>query len=414
MMDREIEVGVRRRRVARQSVIVAIAAAAVVFFIAATLRWFAPAIDRDDLRTARVTRGAIEATLQASGTVIPAGEEVISSPVEARVLRIVRRAGDRVRRGDEILALDIADARLAVDQLSERVSQKESERTQLRLRLEESAANLRALIETKKLDAEILRLQAERTTRLQAEGLSSEQEMRVAKAGARKSEIELAQLEAALIRATRSAAEQLNVSDVEMSMLRRESGQSLRQLDLARTRAGRDGVVTWVVNEEGATVRRGDIVARVADLSAFRVEATISDLYVSQLAAGMPVEVKLDETRVRGRIASVDPRIVNGVARFYIALDTPAHPKLRNNVRVDVFVVTGHRTGVLTLHRGQLGRAKREGVFVLRGDRVVKVNATWGLMGDEQLEVAAGLAEGDEVVVSDMTGHADATQLRVN
>ena len=62
------------------------------------------------------------------------------------------------------------------------------------------------------------------------------------------------------------------------------------------TRSDQDGVLTWVLPEVGATVRKGDVLARVADLSAYRVVATISDVHASKLAAGMRTHVKLDET----------------------------------------------------------------------------------------------------------------------
>jgi len=90
----------------------------------------------------------------------------------------------------------------------------------------------------------------------------------------------------------------------------------------------------------------------VADLSSFRVVATISDVHASRVAAGMPARVKIDDaTTVSGTIASVDPRIENGAVRFWVDLDAASHPKLRNNLRVYVYAVTGARTNVLQLRR---------------------------------------------------------------
>jgi len=39
-------------------------------------------------------------------------------------------------------------------------------------------------------------------------------------------------------------------------------------VELATARAPRDGVVTWVASDEGATVHRGDVLARVARMRA--------------------------------------------------------------------------------------------------------------------------------------------------
>jgi HlyD family secretion protein len=413
-MDREIAPEVRRRRVVRRIVTAVIAVAAVSFIFAATVEWLRPSVRRSDLRTARVEVGSIEATLSANGTVVPRIEQVVSSPVEARVTRIGRHAGDRVRTGDEILTLDTAATRLDVERLAQRVTQKESERDQLRLRLEETIAALTSQIEQKRLDVEILHYNADQKTKLQSAGLVAEQEALSAKAAARKSDIELRQLEEALVRARRSRDAQLSSSETDLNVARRERGESERQLQLAMLRADRDGVLTWVVPEEGATVRRGDILARIADLSSYRVAATISDVHAASLSAGQRTYVKLDDKRsIAGTISSIDPRIENGVVKFYVELDAPAHPSLRNNLRVDVLVVTGVRNGVLAVQRGSLNQTDAGTAFVVRGDELVRVPVRFGLAGDDRIEIVEGLAAGDEVVISNMSDYSGVKQLRV-
>jgi HlyD family secretion protein len=148
-MDVEIAQDVRRRKVLRRVLVAVIAIAAASFSLAATVEWLRPSIDRRDLQTARVRRGSVEATLQASGTVVPLVEQVVSSPVEARVLRVGRRAGATVKTGDELLTLDTAATRLETERLGERLKQKQSENEQLRLGLEESMATLEAQLEQK-------------------------------------------------------------------------------------------------------------------------------------------------------------------------------------------------------------------------------------------------------------------------
>src|ERR1043166_5682408 len=126
-MDREISPDVRRRVLVKRVVTAAVAVAAIVFSFAATLSWLRPSIRRRDIQTAIVDRGAVDATLEASGTIIPAVEQVVSAPLDSRVLRIVRRAGDRVRAGDPIVELDTTSARLGLERVSEQLAQKENE-----------------------------------------------------------------------------------------------------------------------------------------------------------------------------------------------------------------------------------------------------------------------------------------------
>lgn len=414
VMDREIAPEVRKRRLAWRVGTLVAALAVAGFALAATVTWMRPSIERRNLQFARVERGTVDETLQASGTVVPLVEQVVSSPVEARVMRIGRRAGDRVRIGDELLTLDTAATRLDVARLGERVSQRESGAAELRLRLEESIANIRAQIEQKKLDVQILRYLAEQKEKLRAAGLTAEQEALAAGASAKKSDIELRQLQEALDRSLRSRDAQLSSAQMDLSIARREREESERQLDLAMLRAARDGVLTWVVAEEGATVRRGEVVARIADLSAFRIVATISDVHAARLAAGQRARLQLDDTTsVNGTIDNVDPRIENGVVRFSVTLDEPAHAKLRNNLRIDVHVIRGSHNAVVRVRRGALGQGLTEGVFVVRGDRLVRQPVRYGLAGAEYVEILDGLQPGDEVVISNMNDYAGVNQLRL-
>jgi HlyD family secretion protein len=151
-------------------------------------------------------------------------------------------------------------------------------------------------------------------------------------------------------------------------MLAKEQALSARQLDLATTKADRGGVLTWVVDEEGSSVRKGDVLARVADLTTFRVQATLSDVHAQRVALGMPARVKLSETAtLDGTVASILPTIKDGVMTLYVALDEKSSPLLRANLRADVFVVTDRRASALRVRRGPFATAAgRQDVFVVR------------------------------------------------
>src|SRR5437867_3875339 len=133
-MDREIPQQVRTRRIARRAITMTLAAGAALFGVAATMNWLKPSVSRREIQIARVTRGSVDAVLQASGTIVPESETVIASPVEARVLRLGHRAGDILHAGDEILTLDTSATQLEVARLSNRVAERENDLAQLKLK----------------------------------------------------------------------------------------------------------------------------------------------------------------------------------------------------------------------------------------------------------------------------------------
>ncbi len=72
---------------------------------------------------------------------------------------------------------------------------------------------------------------------------------------------------------------------------------------LATPTADRHGVVTWTLTEEGAAVRKGDIVARVADLSAFRVDASVGQAQAARLKK---LRAERDNARVSGALEALE------------------------------------------------------------------------------------------------------------
>lgn len=411
-MDRELDASFRRRRIGRRMVLgggtVALLAALLLFLPG----WLRPSIARERVRTGTVDRGPIEGVVEASGRVIPAFEGVLSSPIEARVERILKRPGEVVRAGEEILKLDTSMSRLKLQTLDDQLAKKANEQEQVRLGLEKNLSDLRGRIESQKLDVEALQYRVEQNRKLRADGLVSEQTLNAMEVEAKKARIQLAQLEESVRGARRSTDAQLRGLELDLGMLRKERDEARRQLDLATTRSDRSGVLTWVVPREGATVARGEVIARIADLDSFRVEATVSDIHAQRLRPGVPVRVKAGGEDLRGRLAQVYPAVENGAVKFTVDLENARNPRLRDNLSVDVLVVTDSRADALRVPKGPFAQSGAAGrVFVMRGERAERRDVRFGISGYEHLEVLDGLEMGNEVILSDMNDYAHLEQV---
>lgn len=411
-MDRELDVSVQRHRTGRR-IAWGIGTLGLIAVVLALLpAWLRPSIERDRIRTGKVDRGPVEGVIEASGSVIPAFESVLSSPVDARVEKILKRPGETVRAGDEILRLDTSPQRLRLETIEDNLSRKANEQQQVRLALEKSLRELRGRIESGRLDSETSEYRAEQNRKLRVDGLVSEQTLKASETEAKKARIELAQLEDSVENERRASQAKLEGLELDLRTLRKERDEALRQLELATTRSDRAGVLTWVIPQEGATIRLGEVIARIADLDSFRVDATVSDVHSSRLAVGQMVRVMLDGEPLPGRLSTVYPTIENGAVKFAVDLEEARNPKLRNNLRVDVLVVTGSRADVLRIPKGPFAKGgATEPVFVLKGDQAVRRTVRLGVSGYDHYEVLDGLAEGEEVILSDMSDYTHLEQV---
>lgn len=235
-MDRELDASFKRGRLRRRVGLTA----GGVFLVAAVLvllpGWLRPTVARERIRTGVVDRGPMEAVVEASGVVIPAFEGLLSSPAEARIEKILKRAGETVAAGEEILLLDSSALEVEVGRLEDLLLKKANEQAQLRLQLERSVFALRGRIERARLDLEAFEYRAEQNRKLRGEGLVSEQVARAAEVEAKKARIEVEQLEAEAAGERRSTDASLAGVELDLAMLRRDRGEAVRQLLLATDR----------------------------------------------------------------------------------------------------------------------------------------------------------------------------------
>ena len=405
----EVQSQAKRRTLARVGLPLLLLAVLIIWLPG----WIRPSLNRARVRTAVVTAGPVESVIMASGTVTPEVERVLSSPLDARVLRLLQRPGAHLKRGDPVVELDVSESELALDKVVKDLKIKENQQAQSRLALEKSLVDLDGRLELKTLQLQSAQSQLEGDQQLFKDGLFSRESLRRSELNVKQAQIELAQLREERTNAERSTGVQLEGLSLERGALDKEAAQARRLLDLSTTKADRDGVLTWVVSQEGALVRRGDVIARIADLTSFRVDGTVSDIHAGRLRTGMAAVVRVNDVDLQGTVTEVLPTVENGVLHFTVALAEPSHAALRPSLRTDVLVVTERKARALRLKRGPFADNAAVQAFVVRGDRAVRVPIQIGLIGVDDVEVVSGVSEGDEVIISDMKDYLHLSEVRI-
>jgi HlyD family secretion protein len=414
-MDRVISPATQRQRQLRSWLL---GFGALVLLLAGSLglrRALQPSLRRVDLLTAPVETGDVAATLTAAGTVIPGHEAVITSPIQSTIRRVALVVGARVQPGQTILELDKELAASSLAKLDDEQLRNQNKNSQLQLTLERTLTDLQALQQAQELKVSSLQSALRDEQHLLEIGGGTAEAVRQAELNLR-----VARLEAARLQRQLANQRQANVADrrelgYTVSMQQRsiaELATKLRQADIS---SQQPGVLTWVNDNLGTTVQAGDALARVADLSRFRVRATISDAYADQLHPGDAVLVRLGPgTDLPGTVASISPAVDKGVVTFYATLQQDHHPALRANLRADVFVVTRAHRGVLRVKNGPFYQGGQEQpVFVLAGGRAVRRVVRFGDSNTDYVQVLSGLRTGEEIIVSDTKTYIDTPELTV-
>lgn len=404
----------QRRRRARY-LIAAAALAAVCASAWAVNRVLRPSVSGADIRVSEVRRGDIANAVNAAGIVIPVHEELVSSPIQSRVAKVHAKPGQKVAAGELLLELDDHTIRLALDSLREQLAQQENRIGGLTLELEQKRKQLVSNIELLELDLQSARVKKDRYTTLRKAGGVSGEDMLTAELNVTRFEIQLRQQKELIDDTRRATSSSIEGARLQKSILQKQLDQQQALLERTRVSAPFAGTLTMLLEEEGASVQMGQLVARVSEPDNYKVEATLSDFHARLLSPGLAVRVEQDKDILSGRVQTILPEIQNGTIKLIVALDQPHHPQLRNKLRVDVAVITGEKPAVLIADTGPGINGKgRQPVWIVREGVARMTEVEIGAGDGKVVEIVSGARLHDKLIVSDTASFKEHSTIRIS
>jgi HlyD family secretion protein len=374
-----------------------------------------PGVSAADIVVAEVRRGSVDNTISAAGVVIPVHEEVVSSPGASRIARVHAKPGQQVKQGELLLELDDREIRLALDALKEQLAQQENRIVALKLEMDQKLKQTRSAIELLEIDLQSSRALRERNRKLRESGLVSGQDLLTSELNVQRNEVQLRQQHELIEDTRRATASAIAAANLQKEILQKQIARQDGLLQQTRVSAPFSGMLTTLVEEEGASVGAGQLVARVSELNNYRVEATLSDFHARQLAAGQPVRVEQNGEMLAGRVHTILPEIQNGTIKLLVDLEQPHNPHLRNKMRVDVNVVTASRAQVLVIDNGAAFNGKgRQPAYAVRDGGARKTLLELGASDGKVVEVVGGAQPGERFIVSDTSAFKDLDSIRIS
>nr|WP_294948537.1 HlyD family efflux transporter periplasmic adaptor subunit [uncultured Mucilaginibacter sp.] len=413
-MDQIIEQEVTARK-KKKGIIIAIAIVLglvlAVWLLRTTLK---SSVKRSEITTAVVGMGSVENTLNATGEVLPEFEEILTSPINASIKNVLMDAGNKVNSGQSILTLDKSASQTEFEKINFQMQSKRNEIAKLKLDLNKSFFDIQSNNDIKQLRISNLADAVENAKRLFKAGGGTREGIEQAELNLKVAQLEKKQLENEIKSKQQTMQIEIKEAEIALAIQQNDLAALQRKLQLANIVATRSGVVTYVNKNIGATVHEGDALARIADLSSFKVNGSISDNYMDQLHAGMPVIVRINEVQMKGHVVNVYPSIQNSIVNFDVQLDERNNKQLRPNMKVDVYLVTDVRSKVMRVANGPAfkGPADQD-IFVLNGGKAERRHAHIGLANFDFVEIKDGVKPGDVVITSDMSEFKNAKELTI-
>lgn len=371
-----------------------IAIAVVVIAAAGVAGWMylAPSDARVDPTTTKVTRGDIEQTVLATGSLQADSVTSVGAQVSGTIRTLLVKIGDTVKSGDVIAQIDSTNQQNAVKSA------------------EASLANMQAQLQAKQADLTSAQAALERANKLGPQKLISDADVLTAQAGLAAAQAAIASLNAQISQA------QLAVDDAN--------------LGLARTKitAPVDGTIVAVLVTPGQSVNANQTtptIVKIANLDTMLIKAQISEADITKVTPGQDATFTIlgdPNTKIPAKLLSVEPApdaittsdtglSSSDNAVYYNGMFSVANAdhRLRIAMTAQVTIIINTAKGVLTLPASVLGSAGRNGnyrvgVYDKASGKVRPAEVKVGLNNNITAEIVSGLNEGDLVVAPRSSG----------
>jgi HlyD family secretion protein len=377
---------------------IAAAAALVVVVVVAVLLTRGCGTVTVEVAAARpaVAGGAAATVLNASGYVTPRRRATVSAKITGKVTEVLVDEGMRVTEGQVLARLDDSDARRRHDAIR-------ASRDVARASLEE--------IQVQLADAErTLR----RTIELSQQGVSSQQALDSATAAVDglRARLEVAQRSLAAAEAELAVAQQ----DLENYTVRAPFD------GIAVSKDAQPGEMVSPVSAGGGFTRTG--ISTIVDMASLEIEVDVNESFIAKVSQGQPADAVLDaypDWHIPATVRTVIPTADRQKATVKVRLTFDA---LDPRILPDMGVKVAFRESAVAAESAPAAQSlvpssavRRDGerpvVFVLQGDRLERRAVTVGRPLGSDVEIVAGVATGEQVVVGGDAKLADGQRVRV-
>ncbi len=376
----------------------------------------APTVEKGSLYIDTVRRGPMTREVRGPGSLVSVDVRWIAAATDGRVERQVLQPGSVVQADSVILELASPEVEQAALEAEAQVRAAEADLANLRAQLVSETLNQQAAAAAVEADYNQAKLQSEADTELNKQGLVSNLTQRLSALRAdqlgKRNEIEKLRL------SKRSDAVDAQVAAQEARVDQLRALYKLRrsQLESLHVRAGIDGVLQQVPVAVGQRVGVGTNLARVARPGELKAELRIAETQAKDIVIGQKAAIDTRNGIVDGVVSRMDPAAREGTVLVDVMLKGALPAGARPDLNVDGTIELEHLDSVLFVGRPTYGQSGATvGLFRLTdgGSEAMRVPVKLGRSSVNTVEILDGLAEGDQVILSDMSAWDAFERVRV-
>jgi multidrug resistance efflux pump len=370
------------------------------------LKTAAPAVEKGGVWIDTVRRGPMLRAVKGPGALVPEHIRWITADTAGRVERIHLRSGAPVAADTALIDLSNPDVMLQSLEAERQVSSATADLLALRANLSTDTLKQQAAVAQLETDAADAKRRAEADRRLHAKQMLSDIDASLSTERARDlgERLKLGQSQVQVL--GRSVNDRTRALAAQLEKLKAVAQFRKQLVESMHVRAGGEGVLQDLPLELGQWVTPGTLLAKVVQPGDLKAELRIPETQAKDVALGQTVAVDTRNGIVPGRVRRVAPAASQGTVLVEVELRGALPRGARPDLTVDGTIEIEKLPDVLFVGR-PAGAQPESTVELFRlapgSDNAQRTRVALGRSSVNAIEVKGGLAEGDRVILSDMS-----------
>ncbi len=388
----------------------AVALLGLTIFVPRLLPTAAPTVDGNVIWQDTVQHGTLIRQVRGPGTLVPEQRRFITAVTAGRIEQIMALPGTEVQAGGVIMRMSNPDVDMQLLQAQQQLSQARAQLAQLRTNLQTGELTQRGTVATVRTQY----LDAQRTYETN-QRLFDENPDLVAMADLERSHESVEELELRL----QVEEDRLQVMETTASVQIQAQEEQIQRL-AEMVQFNRDRLESMNVSvpvtgvlapldiplQEGQWVQSGQQLSLVVVPGRLKAEVRITQTQAQDIVIGQTALIDTRSDTIQGQVVRIDPAVRNGTVTIDVALPADLPPSARPDLSIDGNVIIERLDDVIYMGRPTFGQANsRISIFRVTDDGgyAERVPVQLGASSVNDIQVVEGLAEGDIVILSDMS-----------
>jgi HlyD family secretion protein len=400
----------KRKRIVRRILfsVLVIGLATGITYALLRLEPAAPTVDLRSVLIGTVKRGLFLREVRGIGTLTPDEEVWITASIDGLIKSIPVKPGKQVTT--HTLLMEMQNPSLEMDSLETRWNLKSAEVELAALEVESKNNLLAMQADLAELEDsyKVTQLENNGNQELAEKGFLPAVRMDLTKLKLDSISRKIKVKQESLARTRESEEGRLAVAKGKVTQAQAMVDYKQAQMKLLQVRAGMNGVLVEISKEIGVgkRVAMGGVLAKVIDPTRLKAELKISEQQARELVLGLPVRLEVLSQTVNGKVARINPAVVEG----NVVVDVTLEDTLPQGARPDLSL-----TGVIEIERvndvvyvdrpvSATPNASSQLFKVIEAEQIaVRAPVEYGRSSAMTIEVLRGLEPGDQVIISDMS-----------